>query len=198
MCRCVVVIFLFVSVLNSYSQKNFRGSEYFTEAENYLLSEEYIEALSIYKRLEEHDSSNANFKYKIGLCYLNIPGQEHRATPYLEYAVDYMAKDYIENSYEESRTPLNALLYLGNSYRLNNELDRAVNSYSVLLDSLSPNDLDGIRYLKKQISTCNNARDLQSSPISYTSTNLGDKINNNYANFNPVISGDESCSSSLL
>ena len=44
----------------------------FNDAESYIQNENYAEALPIYVELASLDTSNANFSYKAGLCYLKI------------------------------------------------------------------------------------------------------------------------------
>jgi hypothetical protein len=57
----------------------------FAQAESYYLYEEYELANQLYLLLENAD--NMNIKYKIGTCYLNIPGEKEKSIPYLEAAV---------------------------------------------------------------------------------------------------------------
>ena len=186
------ILIYFLSFNGVYSQKRSKIEEIFLEAENYILSEEYSEALPIYVELENNDSTNANIKYRIGHCYLNIPGQKIKAIPYLEYASNYITSKYVEASFKETNAPLKTYLFLGNAYRINNELDKAIETYNKLIDSLSANDIKNIDFIKEQIKTCEIARDFQTGPIQYTRTNIGNEINNHFSNFKPVISGDES------
>jgi hypothetical protein len=49
----------------------------FREAESILLySNAYDIALPMYLMLEQIDPGNSNIQYKIGVCYLNIPGRK--------------------------------------------------------------------------------------------------------------------------
>ena len=65
----------------------------FAQAESYYLYEEYELANQLYLLLETPD--NLNIKYKIGTCYLNIPGEKGKAITYLEmygFEVDVVEK----------------------------------------------------------------------------------------------------------
>ena len=44
---------------------------------------EYAEALYNYKLLYEQDSTNADVNFRIGMCYMFLPGEEIKAVPYL-------------------------------------------------------------------------------------------------------------------
>ena len=69
-----------------YSQANINLKETFLEAEYYVLYEDYQEALPLYQKLINNNHENAYINYRIGECYLFIPGQKHKAIPYLEKA----------------------------------------------------------------------------------------------------------------
>ena len=50
--------------------------ELYDEAGFFFLAEEYEEALYFYLSLLQTDPDNANFNFKAGNTYMNIPGQE--------------------------------------------------------------------------------------------------------------------------
>ncbi len=56
-----------------------------------------------------------NIKYKIGTCYLNIPGEKEKSIPYLEEAVKNASYDAKTDSFKEKRAPLDAYFSLGKS-----------------------------------------------------------------------------------
>ena len=55
---------------------------------------------------------NQNIKYKIGVCYLNIPGEKEKSVPYLEEAVKNASYDANDESFKEKRAPLDAYFSL--------------------------------------------------------------------------------------
>ena len=61
--------------------------ELFSEGEFFFLAEEYEEALYFYSQLLEQFPENANYNFKVGITYLEIPGQEYKAIPFLEKAI---------------------------------------------------------------------------------------------------------------
>ena len=131
-------IFLFLScvvlfILSAQNQNNELFKEYFDDVEYFIVKNS--EALYYYKNLKHSD--NANYNFKAGECYLNIPGEESKAIPYLEKAVRSVVdkKKYRKRLFEEKNAPLHAYFYLGNAYRINNQLDKALESYKTFIAS---------------------------------------------------------------
>ena len=70
-----------------YAQVISDPKELFEEGDFFFLAEEYEEALYLFISLLDSDPDNANFNFKVGNAYMNIPGQEYLAIPYLEKAI---------------------------------------------------------------------------------------------------------------
>jgi len=64
------------------AQSKVEMKKIFAEAESSYLFDEYELANPLYLLLDKPD--NYNIQYKIGTCYLNIPGEKAKAIPYLE------------------------------------------------------------------------------------------------------------------
>ena len=95
---------------------------------HHYLFEEYELANPLYLLLDSPD--NYNIQYKIGTCYLNIPGEKDKAIPYLESAVGHSAYDARINSFREKRAPLDAWFFLAKAYMINNELEKALSTFN--------------------------------------------------------------------
>lgn len=162
----------------------------FYEAESWILFEDYQEALPLYQRLLEIYPDNANYKYRIGQCYINTPGEKEKSIGYLEDAVKNINSKYIEGSFRETSAPYDALYFLANAYRINNQLDKAIETYIQFKENLDPKIYDSI-IVNLQIQSCHNAKDLMANPLFIRETNLGNSINENTSEFNPVISDNE-------
>jgi len=103
----------------------------FYEGEYWLVEESYPDALAEYQKLYTRGyENNANINYRMGICYLNIPGKKEKSIPYLEKAVKNVTPRYKEGIFKETKAPYDAWLYLGNAYRITNELDKAVDAYN--------------------------------------------------------------------
>jgi hypothetical protein len=180
------------SILKLYGQdKTQTPKEILLEAESYFLYEEYSDALPDYLKLLKADPSNDNFNFKIGVCYQNIPYEKDKSIPYLEKAVKDINPDYRPSNIKETKAPIDALFYLGNAYRINNQLDKALATYIEFRKKCNP-DIFDISLVDDQIKTISRAKKLESNPIYFVAKNLGETINSRFAETNAVVSADES------
>lgn len=162
----------------------------FHEAESWILFEAYKDALPLYTQLLRIYPNNANFKYRIGQCYINISGEKEKAMSYLEDAVKYINTDYKEGNFNEKGAPYDALYYLANAYRINNKLDQALETYKLFRKNMDT-DIYDTAVVNLQIQSCLNAMELMSKPLFIKEINLGDMINESNSEFNPVVSDNE-------
>ncbi len=172
-----------------YSTKSGRKNA-FIEAEASVLFEEFNEALPNYEELIKIDSTNDNYNYRIGLCYLNTPGKKDKAIEYLRKAVKKINPKYKEGRFKEKRAPSDAYFYLGHAYRVTNQLDSALAAYQQFIEILNPKVYD-TTIVEKQMQACRNAKKLQEKPLFIEYENLGPIINSRFPDINPVISGDQ-------
>ncbi|HZK61355.1 MAG TPA: tetratricopeptide repeat protein, partial [Anaerovoracaceae bacterium] len=162
----------------------------FYDAESWILFEDYKEALPLYQQLLRIYPDNSNFKYRIGQCYINTPGEKEKAIIYLEDAVKSINPKYKEGKFRESGAPYDALYYLANAYRINNQLDKALATYDLFRKNLDPKVYD-TAVVNLQMQSCRNAKELMSIPRYVKEKNLGSIINESNSEFNPVISDNE-------
>ena len=173
-----------------YSQEITDPEELFSEGEFFFLAEEYKEALYYYRQLTDKFPENANFNFKVGMTYLQIPGQEHLAVPYMEKAITQTNIKYKKRSFSESNAPHYAYYYLGNAYRINNELDKALDTYETFMDS---EDFEGnynLTIVETEVKACERAKIIQDVPVNVLLTRLEPPINTESDNYAAVISGD--------
>jgi tetratricopeptide (TPR) repeat protein len=174
-----------------YSQITPDPKTLFLEAESYYLFEEYKDALPLYQQLLAEDPENYNINFKIGICYLNDPYLKSKSISYLVKAAENIDPKCNPNSFKERKAPPEALFFLGNAYRINNRLDEAIDRYKEFLEILNPEIYDE-ELVRNQIRACEIAFKLKANPNYVISENLGDIINSQYSDINPVISGDGS------
>ena len=131
----------------------------FKQAESYFLYEEYELANQLYLLLETPD--NLYIKYKIGTCYLNIPGEKEKSIPYLEEAVKNASYDAKTDSYKEKRAPLDAYFSLGKAYMINNDLDKGLNTLETFKklaqETKAKGGMKNSEFIDQQIQACKNA-----------------------------------------
>lgn len=181
----------------SLSQETYQLQEMFMNAESWFYFQDYKNSLPLYLKVNEAYPENDNINYKIGFCYLNIDGQEHKSIPYLEKAAENTTFSYTRESFYERKAPVDAIFYLGNAYRKNNQLDQAIEAYKRFENkvknrkSIFFNQADyDFEYLQKQLQACKIAKEMMEEPVNYTAENLGLPINTPQSEFKPVISGD--------
>jgi hypothetical protein len=162
----------------------------FLEAEYFFMRGDYQDALPDYLQLYESLNENANLAYRIGVCYLNIAGKKNLSTAYLETATHRMSSRHKEGSVSQATAPYDALFQLGIAYRINHQFDKAKEAFKEYKATLLGNDIQNIRFVEQEIKSCENAQSLISKPVDFTIRNMGNVINDDKDNYNPVISKD--------
>jgi hypothetical protein len=164
--------------------------ELFSEGEFFYLAEEYEEALYFYLQLVELYPDHANYNFKVGDTYLNISGREYKAIPYLEKAITNNSFKYKKRSFQEKKAPHYAYFSLGNAYRINNEIEKALEMYQVFTSS---EDFEGnynLKMVEDEVSACERSIMIQDVPVNVKFTKLSRPININSDNTNAILSGD--------
>ena len=164
----------------------------FFDAEYYLMEESYPDALIEYQKLYTRGyKDNANINYRMGICYLNMPGEKDKSIPYLTTGARNTTTRYKEGIFSESKAAIDVFLYLGNAYRISNELDRAIDAYNKYKELIGDQGSEMFAYADQQITACNNARTAMERPEYFIREHTGERINGTSSDFNPVVSQDE-------
>jgi tetratricopeptide (TPR) repeat protein len=191
--KIIILSFLYWILFcnNLFSQSKIELRNTFYDAESWFLYEDYKEALPLYLTLLRIYPQNSNFKYRIGRCYLNTPGEKEKAISYLDQAAKKINPNYKKGKFSETGAPYDALFYLANAYLINNKLDKAIETFNLFYKNLDPRVYD-TAVVKLQIKACINAQGMISRPVYLKETNLGSSINQKNSEYNPVVSDDES------
>lgn len=187
--RLFLLILMLIS-LNVFAQSQKDIKEAFLDGEYFLAYDEYVDALPFYKKVYDVNPENANINYKLGLCYLNIPGQKDQAIPYFLKAVKNVSPDYKEGNYKEVAAPVDAYFFLGNAYQIQNNLVDAEKNYKIYLDYLDPSDTANINFVNQNILSCQYAGEIIENRVYFELKNIGKVINTASNDFDAVISGD--------
>ncbi len=174
----------------SFSQARIENRKKFYEAEGFILFEEYQDALADYLQLIKSYPTNSNLKYRIGQCYINIPAEKEKSIAYLEEAVKNINPKYREGRFREKGAPNDAYYHLANAYRINNQIDKAIETYEIFNKNLDTKVYNP-DVVNLQIESCLHAKELMKTPLYIRKQNLGDVINDEYPDLNPVVSGDQ-------
>jgi hypothetical protein len=146
-------------------------------ARGFLNYNNYRQALEEYFRLYEKDSTNIEYNYSIGLCYLETYIDKSKAIPYLEWVTE-----------QPKANPV-AWYDLGRAYAINYRFDDAMNAFMKFQQSAGKDD----NYIPaaRWIEMCQNAHGLMQHPVNVTFSNMGGDINSNAPDFNPYVTADE-------
>ncbi len=185
---CLFVILIFSISVSSQTNKVIQES--FLDAEYFFMNEDYSDAITYYLRLYEERPDNSNLAYRIGICYLNTPGKKDLSVKYLEIAAENMSAKNREGTINQIAAPYDALYELAKAYRINFKFDKAKEVFQNYAKTLLADDLENMEFVNHEIEICNVAKDLIANPVSYEEENIGELINDEKANFNPVISAD--------
>jgi tetratricopeptide (TPR) repeat protein len=184
---------IFILSNNIYAQVTEDLEEYYREGDYFFNRGDYEEAVYYFLILVKNCPDNANFNFKVGECYLQIPGKETKSIPFFEKSITNVTrkKKYKRKSFGETKAPLHAYFYLGNAYRINNQLDKALEAYNTFVNSPYYYNNYNQMIVENEIKSCERAKIIEDSPTSCTKIPLNNKINTSANELNPVISGDE-------
>jgi outer membrane protein OmpA-like peptidoglycan-associated protein/tetratricopeptide (TPR) repeat protein len=158
------------------------SEDIYDEAQSFIDAEEYVEALPLLIMLEKKGVKNANICYNIGLCYLNHDGPKSRAIPYLEESSGLMSENY-SGVFSDSCAPLKSLLLLGIAYRINNQIDKAKETFSRLIENSVDTGL--IKTAEFNIRRCKVAEIMSKYPLKASIISIEDS--SEYSVYNPVV-----------
>jgi len=163
----------------------------FNDGEYFLAQEDYEEALYAFGKVYDKGYQNNSYiNYRMGICLINIPGRKTESIPYLEVAEKNISTNVKEGKFGEESAPPDAILYLGNAYRINMEIDKAIEKYNAYAKYIDPKDELLQVYLDQQILACGNALVGTASPVEYKIGNLGQLPETHSSRYNMMISGD--------
>jgi hypothetical protein len=164
----------------------------FAQAESYFLYEEYELANQLYILLETPD--NLNIKYKIGTCYLNIPGEKEKSIPYLEEAVKNASYDSKTELFKELKAPLDAYFSLAKAYMINDDLEKSLATLQTFKklaqETKGKGGMENLEFIDQQIQACKNAIQFKETPVSFTKKSLGPDFSLGSINDNAAVSYD--------
>ena len=166
--------------------------ELFDDGEYFLVREEFEEAAYNFRKLTDTDPKNSHYNFKLGECYMNIPGKEHLAIPCFEVAVKRTVdkKKYRARDFNETNAPLHAMFYLGNVYRMNGRLNDALKTYDGFVNSPLYYGNYNINVVENEIKSCERAKVIMDSPVDAQIVPVDTSINTPASEIHPVASSD--------
>ncbi|TAL76118.1 MAG: hypothetical protein EPN88_03125 [Bacteroidetes bacterium] len=183
---------LVITPVGASAQSSEEMKKIFAQAESYFLYEEFELANQLYILLDSPD--NMNIKYKIGTCYLNIPGEKEKSIPFLEDAVKTASYDSKTESFKETRAPLDSYFSLAKAYMINNELEKGLNTLQTFnklaRETTSKGGMKNLEFIDQQIQACKNAIQFKANPVVFSKKTLGSDFRQGSINDNPAVSYD--------
>jgi tetratricopeptide (TPR) repeat protein len=186
----VILIIIAFSPLSLIAQDIKSYQDTFNEAEYFFMNGDYTDAISYYQQIAEKFPDNANLKYRIGVCYLNISGKKNLSIDFLEAASKNMSAKHKEGLVNQVAAPYDALFELGEAYLINYQFSKAQDAFKRYSATLLPDDNENIDFVNQQIKSCDLAKEYISKPVAFVEENVGSLFNDEKSNFSPVISAD--------
>lgn len=185
---CLFLLVSFPIVLNAQLFKDSR--EMFLEAESYALFEEYNEALPLYIALHRENPDNDYLKYMVGLCYLNIPGQNEKAIHFLEQAIKNIDWKNRPATYRTTSAPPDALFFLAQAYHVNYQFEEALKYFNRFKNEAN-SKVFNLELVEEYIAASKNAIETTRTPLFFLINNLDEPVNSRFSEMNPVVSKNE-------
>lgn len=142
--------------------------------ERYYKHDKFFKALPWLLKHQSYKPKDIEVKLKIAVCYIETNRPDR-------------AKDYLEFLLSQKNPDKEVLFYMGKTFHLQHEFDKAIQFYKKYLAELKPKEDKRIA-IKNDIRRCARALKLIYKEKLALVENLGDKINTSYDDFAPVFS----------
>jgi outer membrane protein OmpA-like peptidoglycan-associated protein/tetratricopeptide (TPR) repeat protein len=159
------------------------------QANKLLEAQKYTEATSAWKAIQAENPRNANFNFKLGLCYYRSFDKGYKSLEYFKKAVKKTSTTYDFYNLKEVNVPLDAWFFLGEAYMLNNKPDSALQNYITYLKQVGVN---ATLPVEQRITDCMKATSLMSQQNKKQDLKSLATVNSFDAETNPIVSWDES------
>ena len=189
--RFLIILLAFLFAMPVVQGQDEDAEKLFDDAQFFYATEEYKEAAYLFQKLVNLEPDNANYNFLAGMSFLNVEGEETRAIPYLEKAVQNTTLKYKERDPDEKKAPYHAWFYLGNAYRINNQLDEALEAYTKFMDLRDFEKKYNIRIVENEIKAAERAKIIKDSPLNLILDKLPKAIDDGSTTLRPVVNIDE-------
>ncbi|MFN3404523.1 MAG: OmpA family protein [Cytophagaceae bacterium] len=111
---------------------------------------------------------------------------------YLELKKPAKALAYLKKSKERESKSNDIDWFLGKAFHLNHQFDDAIKSFTSYKATLKDAEKEKIAETEKFLTYCRNGKELMLDPIKVEIKNIGNFLNTEFPEYNPLISADES------
>jgi tetratricopeptide (TPR) repeat protein len=188
--RLLIFFLLAGLTLQTYCQEE-TAEDFFEDGDFFFAREEYTEAAYLYKQVLRFEPENYNVHFKLGMAYLNIDGQESEGIQHFLKATEGTSFKYRKNYYPEKNAPHHTWFFLGNAYRINNQLDEALEAYNTFSSVKDFEKKYNIGVTEEEIKAVGRAKIIQDAPLDLYKFCFEEPINTSGKEYNAVISANE-------
>ncbi|HER08678.1 MAG TPA: tetratricopeptide repeat protein [Bacteroides sp.] len=190
--RLFAVIVLICAAFMPSAAQDEPAEELFYDADFFYTQEEdYEEAAYLFRQLLRKEPDNAHAKFLLGMCYLNILGEEHLAIPYFQEASEKISLNFRANRYTEKNAPHHTWFYLGEAYRINNQLDEALEALDEFQSLKEFEKKYNLRITEEARGAIERAKIIKDAPLEVRMHLYEEPINTTRNDYSGVISGNE-------
>jgi outer membrane protein OmpA-like peptidoglycan-associated protein len=157
-------------------------------AEDFIDDENFSDAIKLYRKLLEMDTTNSEINFKLGFCYLNTANEITNAVFFLEKSIEYLSAD---KKKKKDNAPIEAFYYLGKAYQVNGQYEKAIEILNRLKIDLGGSDKELEAAIDRLLFRSQNALELVNNPVAMTVKNMGPVINSDYTDHSPVVNAAE-------
>jgi hypothetical protein len=147
------------------------------DAKEHFSHNNFLFAIPAYKQLLKKEPSNADYNFKLGICYLYTNINKSLSIPYFETAL------------KQPKADPKTLYHLALAYQYASRFDEAIATYNKYKTGLKGSELEKVDH---QIEACENGKEYVKHPVNVTFQNLGKEINSEYPDYYPFVPADES------
>lgn len=187
----ICIVCSVISSRHSFAQGEDYLKKIFPVAEQHLAAGKIDLALKNFLELEKLYPENAHVKYKIGMCYFSTTNRKALSIPYFKAASKNISKEFAEGTYKDEQAPPDAIYKLAKAYHLEFKVDSAIREYKQFRQYIPEYEVELIKDVDRQVKMCDNAREIFNAPVSFSTQNLGKKINSAFDDYSAVIDASE-------
>ncbi|MEN8157916.1 MAG: tetratricopeptide repeat protein [Bacteroidota bacterium] len=156
----------------------------------YVEEQDFQEAAYLYRQVLKLDPENANAKYLLGMCYLNIKGMEEEAIPLFLEATKGINLKYKEAKFEMKQSPHHTWYYLADAYRKTNQLDKAMEALESFKDLIDFEKHYHIRLTEEFTEEVERAKTIWDNELKLQALYFDRPVNTTEDDYSAVISAD--------
>lgn len=149
-----------------------------SQAGDYFKNENYKEALKGYQLLQNAESDNIEFNYRLGVCYILTNIDKKKSV------------EYLKNVAGKKDAPKETDYYLGIGLMYNNEFNDAIASFEKYKE-LYKGKTNAEYKVDLHIDWCKNAMELINKPVDVRFDNPGKNVNSMYNDYRPVVGAND-------